>query len=279
MDNKLHILTRSFNPAHSSCSRLTPKNFRWTTELTPDNVSVLTDDVILEATAHCQPDRVLYGWLLESKAIIPDVYEAVSRPEVNGRFTKIFTCDRGLVKANPDKFVEVFAGSNLPWCSLAENPTKDKLCSMFCSSKLMCHGHIRRQMLAFRYQKQLDLYGGAHGSPRVGADGTPHPDKNILSRYMFSVVMENIQLDNYFTEKVTDCFATKTVPIYWGSPSIGEYFDMRGIILLDPDKPYDLSQLNAEMYQSMLPYVEENHLRVAAMKMTDDQIFEKVRPN
>ena len=42
---------------------------------------------------------------------------------------------------------------------------------------------------------------------------------------------DNQKTDNWFTEKVIDCFQTKTIPIYIGCPNIDKYFDTRGMII------------------------------------------------
>ena len=51
-----------------------------------------------------------------------------------------------------------------------------------------------------------------------------------LQKYRFSIVIENSIQDTYFTEKIIDCFATKTVPIYYGTSKITNFFDEAGII-------------------------------------------------
>jgi predicted nucleic acid-binding Zn ribbon protein len=48
-----------------------------------------------------------------------------------------------------------------------------------------------------------------------------------LKDYMFSIVVENSIYPKYYTEKITDCFATGTVPIYYGDKSIGEDFNSK----------------------------------------------------
>lgn len=272
--DKLFVKTRSFNPAYSSCSNLTPKNFRWTIE--PSDTCVYTDDVLIYGL---NDDSVSnkYGWLLESKAIIPQVYSRVREPVFKQTYKKIFTCDRELVRYDPQLFVEVFAGSNVPWCAPNSNPSKTKLCCMFCSPKLMCDGHVLRHTLAFKYRKYFDLYGGAHGSPRVGENGTPHPKKDdVLSQYMFCLVTENEIYDNYFTEKITDCFATKTVPIYYGSPSIGEFFNKDGILFFNPKENYNFTKLTRELYFSMIDAINDNYNKITNLDMCDDQIWNKI---
>jgi hypothetical protein len=88
-------------------------------------------------------------------------------------------------------------------------------------------------------------------------------EKIHLFNSMFSICPENTQEVNYFTEKIMDCFWTKTVPLYWGCPNIGEYFDERGIIRYnDVNELVNIcNNLTPEMYENMLPFVEENWRR------------------
>jgi hypothetical protein len=47
---------------------------------------------------------------------------------------------------------------------------------------------------------------------------------------MFTIVIENCKEDYYFTEKLIDCLLSGTIPIYWGCPSIHNFFDKDGIL-------------------------------------------------
>ena len=61
-----------------------------------------------------------------------------------------------------------------------------------------------------------------------------------FEKCMFHLCIENTRQLNYFSEKLMDCFMTKTIPVYWGCPNIGEYFDTRGMIILDTDNEYEI---------------------------------------
>jgi len=61
-----------------------------------------------------------------------------------------------------------------------------------------------------------------------------------FNKCMFHLCIENTKQENYFSEKLMDCFMTKTVPLYWGCPNIGDYFDTRGMIILDTDNEYKI---------------------------------------
>lgn len=56
---------------------------------------------------------------------------------------------------------------------------------------------------------------------------------NIFQDSLFHIAIENTSHDNYFTEKIMDCFLFRTVPIYYGCPNINDFFDSRGIITFD----------------------------------------------
>ncbi len=46
-----------------------------------------------------------------------------------------------------------------------------------------------------------------------------------LAPFKYSVVVENSIEPHYFSEKILNCLACKTIPIYWGHDSIRQYFD------------------------------------------------------
>jgi len=46
-----------------------------------------------------------------------------------------------------------------------------------------------------------------------------------LAPFRYSVIVENCIEPHYFTEKILNCLACKTIPIYWGHGSIKQYFD------------------------------------------------------
>ncbi len=92
---------------------------------------------------------------------------------------------------------------------------------------------------------------------------------------MFSVAIENASYETYFTEKLLDCFATGTIPIYLGSPDVGDYFDSNGIITLEDCT--DLSNMGIEMYESKIDSVKNNYDACMSMKSADDLIYEEIK--
>lgn len=78
---------------------------------------------------------------------------------------------------------------------------------------------------------------------------------------MFHIPIENTREVNYFTEKIIDCFMTKTIPIYWGCPNLDKFFNPKGYITFSTIDELDtiLTNLTIEDYQNRLPYIEENY--------------------
>ena len=69
------------------------------------------------------------------------------------------------------------------------------------------------------------------------------------------------------------------MPIYWGAPNIGDYFDMRGVLVFNtPDELKDiLNSLSVEKYNSMLPAIRSNYEKcIKNHKNPDDILFENV---
>lgn len=60
---------------------------------------------------------------------------------------------------------------------------------------------------------------------------------DALYPYKYSLAIENYSTPHYWTEKLSDCFLSWCMPIYWGDPSITDYFPERAMILIDPANP------------------------------------------
>lgn len=56
---------------------------------------------------------------------------------------------------------------------------------------------------------------------------------NGLSPYKYSIAIENSIHKFYWTEKISDCFLSLTMPFYIGCPNIYDYFPKDSLILLD----------------------------------------------
>jgi hypothetical protein len=85
-------------------------------------------------------------------------------------------------------------------------------------------------------------------------------NKNPLFNSMFHIAIENTAIDHYFSEKLLDCFQTKTIPIYYGCTNIHEYFNINGILTVNDLRGIieTCNNLTPETYEKLLPFAEEN---------------------
>lgn len=203
-----------------------------------------------------------YGWLLESAQIKPNVIDDVKKNYLHyvREFDAIFTHNKEICSLHHKFKYAPLYGSWIPEPKLYD---KTKLVSMICSNKVMCSGHQNRLSWAQKLQGSVDFFGRGFNEIENKEDG--------LVDYMFSVAIENASYNSYFTEKIQDCFATGTIPIYYGSPDIGEHFNPNGIITLTDD--FDVSKLTSEIYYDKIDAVKENFEIVKNQLINEDNIY------
>jgi len=184
------------------------------------------------------------------------------------KFDLILTIDEELSKLPNAK---LFVGGSswvYPWVP----DKKDFSVSFLCTSNNYLPGYSIRHRLwsnQNRIYKIPKKFWSSKWRPvninRVIPDRKDGLNEKVELFYsMFSICPENTSQKNYFTEKILDCFATKTVPVYWGCPNISEYFDHRGIVIFnDLDDLFEkVNSLTEQTYYDMLPYIETNYQNV-----------------
>lgn len=70
---------------------------------------------------------------------------------------------------------------------------------------------------------------------------------HLVSQYKFIVSMENMSYETGVTEKIVHGMLAHTVPVYWGSPRVHEYFNEKRFLWLKEDAPADVSRVIGEM--------------------------------
>ena len=205
-----------------------------------------------------------YIWLLESKQIIPQYYQWIidNYEFVTSRVDGIFSCDKELCAKYPKISYSVI--NAVPWVQDRKVHDKTKLVSMIASNKRMCEGHARRLQFVDKFRDKLDFYGRGFNEISCKEDG--------LRDYMFSVGIENAVYDTYFTEKLTDCFACGTIPIFYGCKGVTEYFNEDGIIFLDDN--FDLSTLTKDLYYSKMDAIKDNFERSINFPVAEDYLYQ-----
>lgn len=126
--------------------------------------------------------------------------------------------------------------------------------SFVCGSKKITEGHNKRHTL-YELGPQVNIPTRWYY--------THFPKEDCFKESMFHLAVENTRNQNYFTEKIVDAFLTNTIPIYWGCPNIGDFFDERGMIILDSEEDFVslVNNLTEEDYYSRKKYMEDNYNR------------------
>ena len=88
----------------------------------------------------------------------------------------------------------------------------------------------------------------------------------------------NTDENDYFTDIIIDCFAVGTIPIFWGTPNIKNYFNMDGVIVMDSLKDVNdiVKNCNEEDYKKRLPAIKENMELAKNYISTYDWIYNNI---
>jgi len=156
---------------------------------------------------------------------------------------------------------------------------KSRQVSCVSSNKAFLPGHHKRLEFVHWMRHNaphVDMYGRGFNAVEQKLDA--------LRDYRFSVVIENAVRPNWITEKVTDCFITGTIPIYYGAPNIGDYFDSNGILqFATVEELQQILQMietsGEELYRDKIESVMENFKHGLHYTLTLDKWFDVyIRP-
>jgi hypothetical protein len=247
---------------HDICSSAgaIPKLVEWRKDNSAD-ISIHIDYHIQQSVDKRKSN---FAWLSESKTVNPDLYEwcIANVDYLENTFNLIFTNDKSLLKLSP-KFKLVIC-SAVPWVSEYGIFEKTKPVSMIASNKVMCPEHELRKYVINKFKNQIDLYGRGYLEIADKLTG--------LKDYYFSICMENLTYSNGYSEKLTDCFATGTIPVYYGSPDIVQVFNGDGILWLTEE--LKVEDLSPELYWSKIDAVQDNYERAINFPVAEDWIYE-----
>lgn len=247
MKPTIRIYDSSFPEHKSSVPGKSPEHFNWVRgEDGSLPISVYTHDEIYKHAYDFVPKgHTRIAWLFESVEICPQYFNLLFG--VADHYDFIFTYYKPWCEFDPrfrwvpamGTWIEGSMGGGL----IKPYP-KSKLCSMVTSDKKFTPLQRYRCHVADTLRSQgVDIYGyGNHIATKLEG----------LADYMFSVAIENSCQPGYFTEKLLDCIAVGTIPVYHGDPYIAE--SIEPIIKL-ADVLSGKVTLSPELYQEMLPSV------------------------
>ena len=175
------------------------------------------------------------------------------------KFYIILTYYSYIIKSNKNSKIFYFGDYLIK--EKSESIMKSKMVSFVTSNKNFTPGHAIRMQVVESMNKAInrfDLYGRGFNPIDKKEEG--------LNDYKFSIVIENEFMENWFTEKLVDCFRTKTIPIYKGCPNIKDFYNEKGIIFFNSMEELssilnDVNQNGDSIYDSMKKELDDNYDR------------------
>lgn len=274
--NKLKVVyTRNFNNAHSPYSNSEYLYF--------DRFNFGLDTHIYshkEMLKQIGNPNFKFGSLEESESIVPNDYLIFdNNKDLYKDFNLIFTHSYDILNKIPNaKYVPFCAN---PWFATERgggvlNPelykNKTKLVSILSSKQNKCEMHARRLQCAFdcKTKHLADTFGTFDDGPIIQIADT-------LTDYRYSIAIENDIKPYWYTERLTSCFASFTIPIYCGATKISDFFNSDGIIFIKPEDCMNienvLKQCSVKDYESRIPAMIDNYNRVLQYYNITDYMY------
>mgnify|MGYP003640242338 CR=1 FL=1 len=245
-------------------------------------ITIFTDRLMSPEIIKSVNSPIKIGWIMEPPVVHQWAFDAL--PNVIDELDYVFSFSKELA----DKYEKCHL---FPFCYIRVARDdwrvyeKTKMVSLIASDKKWAPGHILRHKVADKLANKhnIDLWGGGFKSfPPLGKI-------DALKDHMFSIVIQNCQLDTFFTDFV-DPLITGTIPIFWGTRQVCEYFDKDGIIFFDTFEELDeiLTNLTEDDYYKRLSAVKKNFEIAKTYWRADDQLadliyrvvdFDKLNPN
>jgi hypothetical protein len=226
-----------------------------------------------------QEGVVRIGILIEP----PEIRGAMGLQTFLDRFDFILTHDQSIIASNEKAYLYEFGG-----CWVRDYNFGDKKfgVSTLIGGKKMVHGHNLRSQV-FNRSREItipkNIWISKNFPPSDKGSGNPilSGSKSDMFNTQFHICIENVKRDNWFTEKLLDCLYTKTIPIYYGCPNIGEWFDTRGFIMVDNTTEVieACNRLDSGYYEKHLEFVEENFKRVKNYMDVSENIKRSIEKN
>lgn len=264
---KIKLLDNSLLPYDYLCHHIVPSTPAWSREVeNPDIVVGIADYGLNQLSNY--PNQIKCSWVIEPSIINGEDYLNVIKRQDEIDYIFMHDLQAG-EKIDPKKFVYIpHGGTHLQEDDMKIHD-KTKLVSFIFSNKQWCKPHSFRHEIYPHIKDIVDCYG-------TGCDRYIKFKSEGLNDYCFSIAMENYDSPGLFTEKLIDCFQTGTIPIFYGTKNIGDYFNIKGFFQFETlDELRDiLKSLSFEKYKQMIPFVIENYM-LSRNYLFPEKIIEK----
>lgn len=268
---KIKILDRQFSH-NPECSfgvgdlKIKPSFFEWYrgTEKQHNDIVVMTESCMKLVDVQTEGIRILL--VLEPPSINPYTYQWIKQPENYQKFNYILTYNEELLSLDKRFVPYIFGGS---WIQPEERQVypKTKDISIIASWKKETEGHKLRHEVIEKFGDKIDVYGNGYKFVENKLEA--------LQDYRYSIVIENEQ-SHFLTEKLIDCFAVGTIPIYWGSKIVGQHFNMDGVFNFNDINTLGtiLNYVDEKIYNESIDAVKDNFERAKEFYIPEDRLYQ-----
>tara|TARA_R110001599_G_scaffold14758_1_gene63495 strand:- start:5996 stop:6811 length:816 start_codon:yes stop_codon:yes gene_type:complete len=261
---EVNIRDKNFGGEASSCHKGVNKHVKWNFTNNPVSDTCFLTDMCLEDIHKASGVKRKVAWLLEPNAIHPHMYEWI---KTNNRlFDYVLTFDEDLISKGQNY---LYYPHGRCWINNYKDLKKENKVSIIASSKNFTEGHQLRHKVIDKF-KDIEVFGYGYNPVENKEDS--------LSKYMYSVTIENCRQPGYWTEKIVDCFATKTIPLFWGDDAVSDFFDPDGIIYFNSQEELgeileDLKVNGESIFESKKAAVEKNFKLVEDYRIPEDWMY------
>jgi len=225
-------------------------------------------------------DTVRFVLLIEPPEIL-NLEARLLFGEENKTYNYVLTHDENILKRCKTAHLFEFGTT---WLKEYDFPKKKFSVSALVGGKLITPGHTLRQKVWFKEERiesiprNFYLSGNLGGISNINNNPVLGSTKHPLFNSQFHICIENTKRNNWFTEKLIDCLRTKTIPIYWGCPNIGNWFNTEGFFMVDTfqDIINVCNSLTENTYNEKLKFVEENFEKCQKFLTIADRLQDKI---
>jgi hypothetical protein len=260
MKQQINMVGGGFQHDVCSSAGSVPEYIEWVKDTHDALISIHIDYGVQQPV---DKTKLNFAWIQESSTINVSLQDWIKNnvTYLEENFELVFVHDTRLLPLS-NKFKHVICNAR-SWVKDIGIHPKTKLVSMIASNKVMCYEHMLRQQVVNVFRDKVDLYGRGHNEI---------PDKIYgLKDYCFSITMENHTYPLAYSEKLSDCFATGTIPIYYGCEEVNTLFNPEGILWLYQD--FKIEDLSFDLYYSKIKAIEDNFNLIKSWPIAEDYLY------
>jgi len=142
---------------------------------------------------------------------------------------------------------------------------KTKDISIIAGAKDSLPGHKLRRAIVETFGDRMDVYEGNYDKMQT------------MAPYRYSIIVENVRADGFWSEKLIDCVSVGTIPVYWGGDITNSGLMDFGMVKFETltDMEGKLRWCTPEAYDGSFLFLERNLNVVRSLShAAEDHILE-----